>query len=122
MIHLTKLEAARLGLVPPAKPVRRGPNKLEARYMAHLEVRKCAGQIRDYGYEAIKLKIGVRRCFFTPDFWVWAIDGVTELHETKGWLREDARVKLQSAARQYPMFRFFLVRADLGGWNVEPVE
>jgi hypothetical protein len=93
MIRLSKAEAARLGLQSPSK-VKRGPNKLEARYGARLEALKVAAEIIDYGFEEIKLKIGVKTCWFTPDFWVLANDGVTEFHETKGWMRDDAAIKL----------------------------
>lgn len=103
------------------KPTR-GPNKLETSYMGHLERRREVRDIKDFLYESIKLKIGVKRCWYTPDFWVLANDGVHEFHETKGphcW--DDARVKLQSAARQYPHFRFFLCRKERGKWSIERV-
>lgn len=105
--------------LPTKQP--KGPNKLERSYADHLEVRKRAGDIVDYGFEAIKLKIGAKRCWYTVDFWVVANDGVLECHETKGFMRDDARVKLQSASRQYPRFRFFLVRKSGSGFSVESV-
>jgi len=107
--------------VAPAKQPR-GQNKLEQAYDSHLEILKRAGEIVDYGFEAIKFKVGVKRCWYTVDFWVLAKDGVLECHETKGWMRDDARVKLQSAARQYQHFRFFLVRKDGKRFSVEAVK
>ncbi len=107
---------------PEAPKQPKGPNKLEAAYMSHLEARKDFDDIKAWLYESIKLKIGVKRCWYTPDFWVLAADGVHEFHETKGphcW--DDARVKLQSAARQYPHFRFFLCRKEKGRWLIERV-
>jgi hypothetical protein len=53
---------------------------------------------------------------------VLAKDGVTEFHETKGWMRDDANVKLKSAALQYPHFRFFLVRKDGKRFSVDAVK
>lgn len=105
---------------PPKQP--KGPNKLEQAYASHLEVLKRAGEIVDYKYESIKIKIGVKTCWFTPDFWVLANDYVDEYHECKGFMRDDALVKLKSAAIQYPHFRFFLVRKDGKRFSVEAVK
>lgn len=106
--------------VPAKQP--KGQNKLEASYASHLEVLKRIGDIVDYKYESIKLKIGVKTCWFCCDFWVLAKDGVSEFHETKGWMRDDAAIKLKSAALQYPHFRFFLVRKDGKRFSVEAVK
>lgn len=111
-----------MGNSPPLAKHPRGPNKLEQSYASHLEVLKRAGEIVDYKYESVKLKIGVKTCWFCPDFWVLAKDGVSEYHETKGWMREDAAIKLKSAALQYPHFRFFLVRKDGKRFSVEAVK
>jgi len=104
----------------PKQP--KGPNKLEQAYAAHLEILKRIGDIVDYKFESVKLKIGVKTCWFCPDFWVLAKDGVTEYHETKGWMRDDAAIKLKSAALQYPHFRFFLVRKDGKQFSVEAIK
>jgi hypothetical protein len=101
----------------------KGPNKLESSYASHLEILKRAGEIVDYKFESIKLKIGVKTCWYCCDFWVLAKDGVTEFHETKGpFARDDSMVKLKSAALQYPHFRFFLVRKDGKRFSVEAVK
>jgi hypothetical protein len=86
-------------------------NKLEARYAAWLESLKKGGGIRDWAYQAITLKLA-DDTRYTPDFLVIA-DGV-ELHETKGFMRDDARVKLRVAATQFPWFTFKLV-SEKGG-------
>ena len=49
-------------------------------------------------------------------------DGTLELHEVKGFWRDDAKVKIKAAAQQYPfVFRAYSKRAkkDGGGWKVE---
>lgn len=121
MLRLSKSAAAKLGVTVPKSPGKRGMNKLEARYAAHLATLNWAGEILGFGFEEIKLKIGANRCWFTPDFHVIDLSGRLCFHETKGFMRDDARVKLQSAAKQYPQFRFVLVRAAGNGWDVETV-
>ena len=120
-IRLSKSEAASLGIKAVGPAMKRGPNKLESAYMAYLAGQKGHGYIIDFGFEAIKLKIGVKRCWYTPDFWVMTTRGL-EFHETKGFMRDDARCKLQSAARQYPLFRFVLIKRDMGGFSTEDIE
>lgn len=97
-------------------------NKLEFSYASHLEVLKRIGDIVDYKFGSIKLKVGVDVCWYLCDFWVLAKDGVTEFHETKGFFRGTGKVKLKSAALQYPHFRFFLVRKDGKQFSVEAVK
>lgn len=121
MIRLSKAEsarlAARLGIVPPSK-AKRSLNKLESRYGAHLAILKAAGEIINFGFEEIKLKIGVGVCWYTPDFHVVTESGL-EFHETKGFFRDDAKVKIKAAALKYPHFRFIVVRQNGDGWDWE---
>ena len=110
----------------PAKR-RKGMNKLEARYALYLEAQKSVQQIAAYQYENVTLKLAndVR---YTPDFLVVARDeegyARIEFHEVKGgFMRDDARVKLRVAARQFPMFTFRLCRYDAKrGWTITEVE
>lgn len=99
-----------------------GMNKLEAAYAQHLEARRAAGEIADFGFERIKLRLA-RSTFYTPDFDVVLLDGAVEIHETKGYWQEDARIKIKVAAGMFPAFRFFGIRKrkarDGGGWDVE---
>jgi hypothetical protein len=46
---------------------------------------------------------------------------VLEFHETKGFWRDDALVKIRAAAEQYPWFRFLAFRKlpKGGGWQRE---
>lgn len=98
-------------------------NKLESSYASHLEVLKRIGDIVDWKYESVKLKIGVKTCWFCPDFWVIMPNGENHFHEVKGpFFRDDAKVKLKSAALQYPYFKFFLCQKDAGRWRVTRIE
>ena len=119
------LAAERGAVVTPteiSREIKRGPNKTEVAYMRVLEDRLQLGIIKAFGFEEIKLKIGVKRCWYTPDFWVVESDGRLCFHETKGFMRDDARVKIQSAAKQYPQFGFVVVRKVKGGWDTEIVQ
>lgn len=83
---------------------------LEADYGLILEARKRNGEIRDYAYEAVTLKLGPD-CRYTPDYFVMAADDVIEFHECKGHHWAKNMVKLRVAAERFP-FRFFLVERD----------
>lgn len=106
----------------PRKPVTiREPNKTEARYaLTYLEPRKRAGEILDYHYEAIRLRIGDagERCSFVIDWVAFRADGLVECIEVKGghtW--DDALVKFKAARRLYPGFVWVWARWDRKTWD-----
>jgi hypothetical protein len=88
-------------------------NGTEAGYGVVLEAAKRAGQVREYWFQGITLKLG-DDCRYTPDYFVLMADWTCECHEVKGWMRDDALVKVKVAARLYP-FRFTVVRKGPGG-------
>lgn len=98
-------------------------SKAEARYASHLDGLRRAGVIRSWDFEALTLVVGragqmVTR--FTVDFVVEDADGCIELHEVKStYIRDDARVKLLAAVRQWPGFRWFLAIDRKGEFHVE---
>lgn len=112
--------------VTPAKPTlrqKRGPklNKTEAAFEAYLR----ANTERTIHTQDITLTLGngVR---YTPDFSTWAKlgDAFPAFFEVKGFMRDDAAVKLKVAAAMYPQFMFFLVHRDktqTSGWRIEEV-
>jgi len=97
----------------------RGMNKTEAEYERMLRQRQQLGAVLWYDFEAITLKLA-DDTRYTPDFAVLVADGIMEMHETKGFMRDDAFVKLKLAARLFP-FRFYLIRKrpkkSGGGWD-----
>ena len=98
-----------------------GMNRLEARYAQYLELQVKAGQIRAWAYEPVRLKLA-KLTTYTPDFLVEPWQGRPELHECKGFLREDAAVKLKVAAQRFAMFDFKLVRQNRNGsWRITDV-
>lgn len=96
-------------------------NKTEAAYAERLEGMMRSGEIAWYRFEAVTLKLA-DNTRYTPDFAVENKDGELEMHEVKGFWRDDARVKIKVAAAIFP-FRFIAVQAkskkDGGGWKVE---
>lgn len=107
-----------------ARAVRRIPgqmNKLEAEYAKTLEDRLRSDEIIWYKFESVKLKLA-NNTFYTPDFIVMTHDGTLEVHETKGFWEDDARVKIKVAAETFPFkFKAITKRAKKngGGWDVE---
>ena len=97
-------------------PVPRGyASKLESHYAQHLETLKYIGEIVDFWYEPVKLRLA-DSTFYTPDFLVEVEHRVLEFRECKGWMRDDANVKLKVAAALVPWARFVLVRREKGQW------
>jgi hypothetical protein len=98
-------------------------NKTEAAYDKALADRKHAGEIAWYRFEGVKLRLA-DNTFYTPDFAVMLADGAMECHEVKGFMQEDANVKIKVAADMYP-FRFIVVRVKSkkagGGWQIQEV-
>ena len=98
-------------------------NKTETAYAAHLDALQFAGHVLWYKFEGIKLRLA-DSTFYTPDFAVMQSDGQIELHEVKGFMQEDANVKIKVAAEMYP-FRFVIVRTkpkkEGGGWKFQEV-
>jgi hypothetical protein len=93
-------------------------NKTEAAYAAHLELLKHAGEIVWWKFEPMKFRLA-DATFFTPDFVVLMNDGFLDVKEVKGFMEDDANVKIKVAASLYP-FRFYVVRKKQGGgWSEE---
>lgn len=98
-------------------------NRTEAAYEAHLELRRRVGEVAWYRFEGIKLRLA-DNTFLTPDFAVMLTDGRLQMHEVKGFMQDDANVKLKVAAEAYP-FDIIVIRAkakrDGGGWEMRTV-
>jgi hypothetical protein len=94
-----------------------GMNKTEAAYDAHLWLLRKAGDVLWHKFEAVKLRLA-DATFYTPDFLVLPSSGIIEVHETKGFWREDARIKIKVAASIYP-FKFVGIKKNGDGWERE---
>lgn len=113
----------------PCMPERDGMNKTERSYGNYLEIRKQAGEIRDYKFKPMRLVLapggnGERGVTYEPDYLV--ITEHFELHDCKAiWrkvsqkphIEDDARVKMFiSAMTLFPWFVFKIVWKDQGVW------
>lgn len=94
-------------------------NKTEQAYDAYLQALKHTGDVLWHKFEGVKLRLA-DATFYTPDFAVLPSSGVLEMHEVKGFLRDDANVKIKVAASIYP-FRFKMVRRKGSGWTVQEI-
>ncbi len=108
-------------LLPKPKAPRM--NKLESEWENILAARKQAGDVLWYRFEGVKLRLA-NNTFYTPDFVVINKHQLElEIHETKGFWRDDARVKIKVAAEMFPFFQFYAIKKkrkkDGGGWDIE---
>lgn len=98
-------------------------NRTEAAYERFLQEQQMVGLILWFQFEGMKFRLA-DKTFYTPDFAVMLANGQIELHEVKGFMTEDANVKIKVAAEMYP-FRFVVVRIkpkkDGGGWIIREV-
>ena len=92
-------------------------NGTEARYAQLLNLRKNAGEIMDWRFEPFGLRLA-KLTFYHPDFLVVFPDHF-EIHEVKGFWRDDARAKIKVAAELFPWFKFIAVEAKRGRYVYE---
>jgi hypothetical protein len=99
-------------------------NKLETAWSQELWMRQKAGDVLWYAYEALTLRLG-KKCAYTPDFVVLCHDGTVWCDEVKGFWRDDARVKIKTAAQAFPWLRFQAIqKGPKWGpvWQIEEIE
>lgn len=96
-------------------------NKTEKAYSVYLDSLKAAGEIKQWWWDAITLK-WAKDTRYRADFMVLSKDDRIELHETKGFMEDDAWVKLKTVSALLP-FRVLLVKRSKGGnWDITEVE
>ena len=88
-------------------------NKTEAAYAELLAARVHCGEIVEFKFESLKLRLA-DRTWYTPDFAIVLPDGAREIHEVKGHWTDDARVKIKVAAELYPHYLFIAVQRVKG--------
>ncbi len=103
-----------------------GLNKTEAAFQDYLRAKYAGSQILA---QCVTLKLG-NGVKYTPDF-IRIADATNEhaspvsqwtAWEVKGFMRDDAAVKIKVAAAMYPLIQFYLVRRNGRiGWRVDHV-
>ena len=97
-------------------------SKLEASYELYLSALKHAGEIQQYWYHPLTLKLpgGIR---YTPDFMVWPNEGKVQIHECKGWSKNlrDGMTRLKLASGLFSCWDWRLVKKNRGQWEISAV-
>ena len=101
---------------------RDGMNKTEAAHASDLEMRKRIGEIIDYRWEPLRLKLAPD-CTYEPDFMVLMADQTIQIHEVKGaFITDDGMVKARVAAQMFPWFTFLMFQYDRKGCRVRELQ
>jgi hypothetical protein len=118
---VTRAQAQVIDTPPPApKPesvhVKGRMNGIETDFSAVLAAMVINGEALWWKHESFNFRLA-DRCWYLPDFFVVMVDGSVEIFETKGFMRDDAAVKLRMFRECYPAFGLTVVkRAKGGGW------
>lgn len=132
MSNMTRKELTSLGWridkngkaakVMPTKPIKKGERidgvyrtKLERDYARELDLLKAAGVVMSYHYEPIKIRY-TQRNEYQPDFVVKYFNGLVEIVECKGYLREDDSIKCHAAATIMHPWKVVMVRRKKQQW------
>jgi hypothetical protein len=121
-----RLEADLDRAAKPVRPVLAAPpikdrmNKTERRYAVEvLEPMKRAGEILDYGFERVRLRLA-DNTWYWPDFDIVERDYTMAVHEVKGgFIREDSWIKLKVAADRYRHVAFVKAQFKKGKWDIQ---
>lgn len=92
-------------------------NKTETAYLAFI---RCLG-FSWIGVQNVTLKLG-NDTRYTVDFFIVDAKGHVQGREVKGFMREDAHVKIKVAARMFPWIEFQIVRKTKNGWDHQTVK
>lgn len=141
-LHMTAAEASKLlkkkqpaprthrfaGLNVGLRRTRGEMNSTEAQYANELEAKRLAGEISDWWFEPMSLRLTHppegQPCTFSVDFMVLMNSGLVFMDEVKGsGIDNDASlVRLKCAAEMFPLWRFRKVKQRSkkagGGWEV----
>lgn len=105
----------------PKKMIRQrqgdGMNKTERAFFEKLKREFPEDTVIPHG---ITLKIA-NGCRYTPDFIRLSAGGPVWCYEVKGFMRDDAAVKVKVAAAIFPTFRFSLVTRKRGQWEFQSI-
>ena len=92
-----------------------GMNKTERAYSLVLTRHP---DVHKWYFESVNLRVGVGKSWYRCDFFVIKADGKIEMHEVKGFWRDDALVKIRAAQLRYPAFKFIVVKKTKGGFHL----
>lgn len=96
-------------------------NKTEQEYADLLQIRKLAGEVQEWLFESVTMKLA-KDCRYTPDFFVILANGGIEFIDVKGGGPIDPKslVKIKMAADKFCEFTFAIekkrAKKDGGGF------
>lgn len=96
-----------------------GMNRLEAAWADELKEQVRRGDIQFWKFSPGGLRLA-DKTFYHPDFLVVEADGTVRYDETKGFMRDDANMKLKVAAAQFP-FVFRLIQKQGKSWKITTI-
>ena len=108
--------SARGGRTTP--PDRGRMNDTEQAYARNLDMRLHVGELLWWAFEPVRFLLAAR-CTYTPDFILLTADGEIVIHETKGFMEDDAAVKLRLFREQFWFLRLFMVKRRGRGWTIK---
>lgn len=108
---ITRFDYRALGRLPAGTM-----NRTESAYAAHLELLKESGDVLWWKFEGVKLRLA-HNTFYTCDFMLLKRDGQVCMDEVKGFMTDDAAVKIKVAASIYP-FQFRIIRKSGSMWKI----
>jgi hypothetical protein len=108
---ITRFDYRALGRLPAGQM-----NRTEQAYAAHLELLKASGDVLWWKFEGVKLRLA-HNTFYTCDFMLLKRDGQVCMDEVKGFMTDDAAVKIKVAASIYP-FQFRIIRKSGSMWKI----
>ena len=91
-------------------------NKLETRYADYLELQKYLGKVIWWRFHPLKFRLANPACWYEIDFCYLNTNYELIFVETKGFMREDAMIKLKVASEMFPNFPFQLVKWIDNNW------
>jgi hypothetical protein len=106
---------------PHSRVKRNEMSKLEIKYQQHLNELIRAGVVASFEYERNTINLA-KRTTYTPDWLIQYTDGRVVYHETKGYMEEDAwiRMKIANRMQMIPIYVVTWNRAE--GWVIKPVD
>lgn len=120
---LAKQDAARKRFQALGRLPKGTMNDTEAEYSQLLEQKKRSGEILDWRFHPMNVRLAPR-VFYEVDFLVLTADLQVQIHEVKGGYTTDkGQMKIRLCADALPWFGFFkatkLPKRDGGGWKME---
>jgi hypothetical protein len=93
-------------------------NNLERRYGQLLDLQLKAGEIKWWRLKPLRIRLA-DGSYYTPDFAVVTNEDQLELHETKGHMREAARVRMLVCREVFPAAIRLIIWDAQHGWQEE---